>query len=281
MNYSDFKTFKTKVNEGRLDVTFDNPPVNIQDIPMLDDLDKLAQLLEQDSSIKVVVFDSANPEIFVAHADVTFLKDMSTQPIDKDKVQLSKLQNVLNRISKLPQATIAKIAGYCRGGGNEFAMACDMRFADKNKAVFMQMEVGMGILPCGGGSSRLAKIVGLGNALEMILSAKDYDAEDAERIGLVNRCFKHRELDKFVDNLADRIAKFPAESITACKTTVHKSLDTSTEKSLYEEEYQLYQATSQTPAIKRFKQAYDTNFQNDMKNQENFEKLLMTLQDIK
>ena len=120
---------------------------------MIVDLDKLAKQLETDNDIKVVVFQSAHPEIFIAHADTNFLKDMSTQAVSREDVQLLDLQIVLERISKLPQATIAKIEGFARGGGHEFALACDMRFAAKGKAIFMQMEVGMGILPCGGGSS--------------------------------------------------------------------------------------------------------------------------------
>ena len=281
MSYSNYNTFNAVIGDGVLTVTFDNPPVNIQDIPMLNDLYNLCNSLENDKSIKVVVFESAHPQIFIAHADIAFLKDMSTEPVSMAEVKLSQLQMVLNRISKLPQATIAKIEGFCRGGGNEFAMACDMRFAARGKAVFMQMEVGMGILPCGGGTSRMAKITGLGNALEIILSAKDFSADEAYNLKLVNKALDPNEIGCYVDLLANRISKFPSESITACKKTIHASLDMPTDDCLKVEAYELYQATSQTPAIKRFKQAYDTNFQNDMNNQINFESLLMTLQDVK
>ncbi len=112
MKDTKLKTFYTKIDSeqsGLLWVTFDNPPVNIQDVPMLDDLNTLADSLEKDSSIKCVVFQSANPEIFIAHADVTFLKDMSTEAVDRDKVETLYLQKTLQRISMLPQATIAKI----------------------------------------------------------------------------------------------------------------------------------------------------------------------------
>ena len=280
MDYTGYKTFTAKQDVGILVVTFDNPPVNIQDIPMLDDLDQLAASLEQDKSVKVVIFQSANPDIFIAHADVTFLKDMSTEVVPRDEVETSQLQKVLERISTLPQATIAKIEGFARGGGHEFTLACDMRFAAKGKAVFMQMEVGMGILPCGGGSSRMARQVGLGRALEIILSARDFTAEQAEQMGTINKALEPTEIGDYVYSLAQRISQFPSESITACKRTVYASIDLPIEEALKEEAYQLYQATSQTPAIKRFQTAYDTDFQNDLNNQKNFQNLLMGLQSI-
>ena len=140
-----YKTFKIEEREEVAWVTFDFPPVNIQGVPMLEDLDSLTEYLEQNRSIKVVVFQSAHPEIFIAHADTNFLKDLSTKAVPREDVKLLPLQKVLQRISELPQATIAKVEGFARGGGHEFMLACDMRFAARGKARFMQMEVGMGI----------------------------------------------------------------------------------------------------------------------------------------
>lgn len=274
-----YKTFSTKQNQSILTVTFDYPPVNIQGIPMINDLNILCTDLEQDKTVKVVVFESANPDFFIAHADVNMLQNMSTTPVPRDKVKLDDLALVLQRVSLLPQATIAKIEGYARGGGNELCLACDMRFASQSKAVFMHMEVGLGILPSGGGSARLAKIVGLGNALEFILSARDYDSSQAEKIGLVNKTLPDDQLCKYVDELASRISKFPAEAITACKRAIYASVDMPTSQALIEETYQLYQATSQTPAVKRFTQLAETNFQDSLENQRNFQSLLMTMQD--
>ena len=187
MQYDNFTTFKVRIEDAIAWVTFDYPQVNIQGLPMLADLDMLAQKLEADRNVKVVVFQSANPDIFVAHADTNFLKDMSGTAVSRDEVKLLDLQRVLERISRLPQATIAKIEGFARGGGHEFALACDMRFAARGKATFMQMEVAMGILPCGGGASRMARQVGLGRALEITLSARDWDADEAERVGIWTR----------------------------------------------------------------------------------------------
>ena len=248
---------------------------------MLADLNMLAQKLETDRDIKVVVFQSANPEIFVAHADTNFLKDMSAIAVSRDEVKLLDLQVVLERISKLPQATIAKIEGFARGGGHEFALACDMRFAARGKAKFMQMEVAMGILPCGGGASRMARQIGLGRALEIILGAKDFDADQAEAYGTINRALAPKEIGPFVEALANRIALWPAESINACKQTVYVSIDKPIEDALKEEAYWLYQATSQTPALKRFQWADDNGAQFDMNNQRGWNEMVISVQEIK
>ncbi len=280
MSYENYTTFGVEIKNAVAWVTFDYPPVNIQDIAMLDDLNNLADSLEGDRNIKVVVFQSANPEIFVAHADVHFLKDMSTKPVAREDVQLLYLQSTLERISKVPQATIAKIEGFARGGGHEFALACDMRFAARGKAKFMQMEVGMGILPCGGGASRMARQAGLGRALEIILSARDFGADEAEAYGTVNKALDADKIGVYVEELATRIACFPAASINACKQAVYASIDLPIMEALKEEAYWLYQATSVTPAIKRFTMADETGFQNDMKNQRDFPAALIKLQEV-
>lgn len=275
-----FTTFNVKVENAVAWVTFDYPPVNIQGLPMLADLNTLAHRLETNRDIKVVVFQSAHPEIFVAHADTDFLKDMSAIAVSREEVKLLDLQIVLERISKLPQATIAKIEGFARGGGHEFALACDMRFAARSKAKFMQMEVGMGILPCGGGASRMARQTGLGRALEIILGARDYDADQAEAYGTINKALDPEEIGAYVEALANRIACWPAESINACKQTVYASIDKPIEDALKEEAYWLYQATSQTPALKRFQWADDNGAQFDMNNQRGWETMLVGVQEV-
>ncbi|MEO0769492.1 MAG: enoyl-CoA hydratase/isomerase family protein [Cyanobacteria bacterium J06649_4] len=280
MNYDSFTTFNVEVENAIAWVTFDYPPVNIQGLPMLADLNMLAQKLEADRTVKVVVFQSANPDIFVAHADTNFLKDMSANAVSRENAKLLDLQVVLERISKLPQATIAKIEGFARGGGHEFALACDMRFAARGKAKFMQMEVGMGILPCGGGASRMARQTGLGNALEIILGAKDFDADQGEAYGTINKALDPEEIGPYVEALANRIALWPAESINACKQTVYASIDKPIEDALKEEAYWLYQATSQTPALKRFKWADENSAQFDMDNQRNWEGMVVSVQEV-
>lgn len=281
MEYKNFTTFSVEIDNGIAWVTIDYPPVNVQGQEMLADLSSLALRLERDREVKVVVFQSANPDIWVCHYDTNLLRDMSMDTVPRDEAKLLDLQAVLERISKLPQATIAKIEGFARGGGHEFALACDMRFAARGKYKFMQMEVAMGILPCGGGASRMARQVGLGRALEIILSARDFDADEAEAYGTINKALEPDEIGEYVENLARRIAQFPAESINACKQTVYESIDKPIDDALKAEAYWLYQATSKTAAIKRFTWADEQGAQYDLENQKNWEKLVIDIQDIK
>ncbi|PTO88936.1 enoyl-CoA hydratase/isomerase family protein [Vibrio splendidus] len=281
MAYQGYTTFKAQAEDGILTVTFDFGTVNVQGQEMLADLNGLAMRLERDRDIKVVVFQSANPEVWVCHYDTNLLKDMSTEAVSREEAKLLDLQVGLERISKLPQTTIAKLEGFARGGGHEFALACDMRFAARGKYKFMQMEVGMGILPCGGGASRMARQVGLGRALEIVLSARDFDADEAEAYGTINKALEPDEIGEYVDTLAKRISKFPAESINACKQAVYESIDKPIDEALKAEAYWLYQATSKTPAVKRFQIADEQGLEHDMENQRNWETLVMNVQDIK
>ena len=280
MPYQGFTTFQTEQSDGVLTVTFDYPPVNVQGQAMLADLNSLAMRLERDRDTKVVVFQSAHPEIWVCHYDTELLKDLSAEAVSRDEVELLDLQTVCQRISKVPQATIAKLEGFARGGGHELALALDMRFAARGKFRFMQMEVGMGILPCGGGASRMARQVGLGRALEIVLSARDFDADEAEAYGTINKALDPDEIGEYVDTLAKRIARFPAASIHACKQAVYESIDKPIEEALRAEAYWLYQATSQTPAIRRFAIADEKGLEHDIDNQRNWNDLVLQVQEI-
>ena len=280
MKYENFQTFSVDVKNAIATVTFDFGSVNVQGQKMLADLNSLAMRLERDRDVKVVVFQSANPEVWVCHYDTELLKDMSEEAVSRDEAQLLDLQAVCERISKVPQATIAKLEGFARGGGHELALALDMHFAARGKFKFMQMEVGMGILPCGGGASRMARQIGMGKALEIILSAQDYDADDAERLGTINKALEPDEIGPYVNALAQRIAQFPAESINACKQMVYESIDKPIDEALKAEAYWLYQATSKTPAIKRFTIADEQGLEHDMENQRNWGDLVMKVQEI-
>ena len=280
MNYKNFQTFTAKQDGGILTVDINFGPVNVQGQEMLADLSSLCLRLERDRTVKVVVFESSNPGYWVCHYDTDLLKDLSTIPVPRNEIKLFDLQSILERLSNLPQATIAKIEGFARGGGHEMALALDMRFAARGKAKFMQMEVGMGILPCGGGASRMARQTSLGKALEIILGARDWDADEAEKFGTVNKALDPDEIGPYVDALAERIAKFPADSIAACKRAVYASLDLPIEEALKEEAYQLFQATSKTPAVKRFQYADENGAQFDHNNQKNWESMLIDIQEI-
>jgi len=275
--YMAYVTFADVENRGGKYTT------NIETIEMLDELNRLAATLEKDPSVKVVVFQSANPDIFIAHYDIDELAKLQPKPASEFHANLY-IQKVHQRISLLPQATIAKVEGFARGGGHEFVMACDMSFAAIGKAVFMQMEVGIGILPCGGGTQRIPRRVSKGRAMEIILGARDFDAKTAELYGTVNRAFAPDVIGKEVDDLANRIAQFPAGSIAAAKGAIHAAYDgTPVEEGLKIERFELGQALARTPAVKRFvggSKLPEKEGQDSVAFQQNFSSFLLRIQSI-
>jgi enoyl-CoA hydratase/carnithine racemase len=171
--------------------------------------------LEADTSVKVVVFQSANPEFFIAHLDVA---KTAAQP-----EVLGLWRDFVLHLSSTPVVSIAKIRGRTRGIGNEFVLACDMRFASRQSAVFGNPEVGVGLIPGGGALEWLPRLVGRSRALEIVLSGDDFDADIAERYGWVNRTLDDGDLDAFVDALASRLASFDRETIAVAKNQLNRS----------------------------------------------------------
>ena len=181
-------------NRGRWTITFSNPPINMFVPTTIIELGALMADLEADPSVKVVVFQSDNPDFFVAHLDVA---KAAEQP-----GVLGLWRDFVLRLSSAPVVSIAKVRGRTRGIGNEFVLACDMRFASRQNAVFGNPEVGAGLIPGGGALEWLPRLVGRSRALEIALSADDFDADIAERYGWVNRTLDDDDLDPFVDALA-------------------------------------------------------------------------------
>ena len=216
MEYADFSTLRVDVAGGIATVTIDHGEINLMDLAMVGDLDRVGRQLERDDAVRVVVLQSANPEFFVAHADIELITQLPATPPPRNE-RLGWVHAVLDRFRTMPRATIAKIQGRCRGGGSELALACDMRFAEIGRAVLCQPEVGVGIIPGAGGSVRLPRLVGRNRALEISLGCGDYTAEIAERYGYVNRALRAGEIDAFVGALARRIAGFPAATIALAK----------------------------------------------------------------
>ena len=176
MDYENFPTLRVEVDEGVASVTIGHGEINLMDLAMLADLDRVGRQLEADPAVKVVVLQSANPDFFVAHADINVITQLPAQPPEREE-KLGWVHAVLDRFRTMPKATIAKIQGRCRGGGSELALACDMRFAEIGRGVLCQPEVGVGIIPGAGGSVRLPRLVGRGRALEIILGCGDFPAE--------------------------------------------------------------------------------------------------------
>jgi len=170
--------------------------------------------LEADRSAKVVVFQSANSEFFVAHLDVA---KAAAEP-----GVLDLWRDFVLRLSSAPVVSVAKIRGCTRGIGNEFVLACDMRFASRQSTLFGQPEIGVGLVPGGGAMEWLPRLVGRSRALEIVLSADDFDADIAERYGWVNRALDDDKLDSFVDALAARLASFDRETLAAAKAQLNR-----------------------------------------------------------
>ena len=197
-------------------VTFDNPPVNIFGPETIPQLNEIITALETDQEVKVVVFDSAVEGFFLTHYH--FLAPMEeTTRIPPGPTGLHALPDMLVRLSRAPVVSIASIRGRATGVGSELSLACDMRFASRERAILSQFEVGAGLVPGGGPMARLPRLIGRGRALEVLLGADDIPGDLAELYGYVNRSLPDRDLDSFVDALAMRIASFDKRAISETK----------------------------------------------------------------
>jgi enoyl-CoA hydratase/carnithine racemase len=201
-------------------VVFDYPPFNIVDATIFEALQHLLVRMDTTPSLRVVTFESANPDFYLGHFDLTGKTGNITTAVGASGLPI--LIDTFVRITKSPVVSIAKIRGCVRGASSEFVLACDMRFASRENTRLGQPEVGVGVHPGGGGAERLPHLVGRGRALEIILGANDFDGDTAERYGYVNRALPDAELDGFVDMLARRIASFDQRAITAAKNLVNQ-----------------------------------------------------------
>jgi len=200
-------------------ITFDHPPLNIFGPETIPQLDEVITALETDEDVKVVVFDSAVEGFFLTHYDfLAKLEDTTSLP--PGPTGLQPLPDMLVRLSRAPVVSIASIRGRATGVGSEHALACDMRFASREKAILSQWEVGAGVVPGGGPMARLPRLMGRGRALEVLLGADDIPGDLAERYGYVNRSFPDADLDAFVEALATRIASFDKRAISETKRFV-------------------------------------------------------------
>jgi enoyl-CoA hydratase/carnithine racemase len=200
-------------------VTFDHPPLNIFGPETIPQLNEIVTALETDPDVKVVVFDSAVEGFFLTHYDFFAPLEASTS-LPPGRTGLQALPDIFARLSRAPVASIALIRGRATGVGSELALASDMRFASREKAILSQWEVGAGLVPGGGPLARLPRLIGRGRALEVLLGADDISGELAERYGYVNRALPDAELDAFVDALARRIASFDKQAIADTKSLV-------------------------------------------------------------
>jgi enoyl-CoA hydratase/carnithine racemase len=195
------------------------PPINLLGPELVRDLVAVIQRAEQDDAFKVLVFKSGDPDYFISHVDLTKVPEYRHEAAKLTGVPSIAL--LFRHLSASRLVTIAQIEGRVRSAGSEFVLACDMRFAARESAVFAQFESAFGQIPGGGAAEYLARLMGRGRALEVLLSAEDYDAELAERYGWINRALPARAIGAFVRALAQRIASFPAEGVLAIKERIN------------------------------------------------------------
>jgi enoyl-CoA hydratase/carnithine racemase len=213
------RVFLTKHSPAYWRVTLNHPPLNIFGPKTIPQLNEVITAIETDKELKVVVFDSAIDGFFLTHYDfLAKLEDTTSLP--PGPTGLQPLPDMLVRLSRAPVVSIASIRGRATGVGSELALACDMRFASREKAILSHFEVGAGIVPGGGPMARLPRLMGRGRALEVLLGADDISGDLAERYGYVNRSFPDADLDTFVDSLANRIASFDKQAISETKRFV-------------------------------------------------------------
>jgi len=200
-------------------VTIDHPPLNIFGPATIPQLDEVITAIESDKQAKVVVFDSAVEGFFLTHYDFLAKPEDSTR-LPPGPTGLQPLPDMLVRLSRAPVVSIASIRGRATGVGSELALACDMRFASREKAILSHFEVGAGVVPGGGPMARLPRLMGRGRALEVLLGADDIPGDLAELYGYVNRSLPDADLDAFVESLAVRIASFDKRAISETKRFV-------------------------------------------------------------
>src|SRR5215813_2623481 len=200
-------------------VTINHPPLNIFGPDTIPQLDAAISAIESDAEVKVVVFDSAVEGFFMTHYNF-LAKVEDTTSLPPGPTGLQPLPDMLVRLSRAPVVSIASIRGRATGVGSELALACDIRFASREKAILSHFEVGAGIVPGGGPMARLPRLMGRGRALEVLLGAEDIPGDLAERYGYVNRALPDAELDEFVETLASRIASFDKRAISETKRFV-------------------------------------------------------------
>ncbi len=214
-----FETLRVRKEEGVVFAEIAAPPMNLLGPELVRDLVSLIQGAEADDGVQVLVFQSADPDYFISHVDVTRINDY--RDAAATLTGEPSIGMLFRHLSASRLVTIAQIEGRVRGAGSELVLACDMRFAARESAIFGQPEEGFGLIPGAGGIQHLTRLMGRGRALEVLLSAEDYDAELAERYGWINRALPAGALGDFVRSLAHRIAGFPAAGRLALRDRVN------------------------------------------------------------
>ncbi|KKN27565.1 hypothetical protein LCGC14_0863420 [marine sediment metagenome] len=260
MEYTDYKVFKIEVKNSIAWVTIDNPPVNLINMAFLVDMERFFTQVKTDDDVKVIVFQSADPEIFISHFDVTALTDFPKEAAPAAK-ELTGWKKYFMEFRTLPKITIGLIQGIVGGGGNEFCLSLDMRFGAIDKAVFSQTEAAVGIIAGGGGTHWLTRLMGRSRSLEAMLGLMPFSAKMAERYGWINRALPADKIVQFVEILANSIAYVSAETIALVKRSVVVAEEMPRKEGLLEEGHLFAIAAGSGDSKGRMDQALDSGLQ--------------------
>lgn len=238
-----FPSILLEVQHGVATATINHGPMNIIDVDLHRQLVQLAEQLAQETEIRVLVLQSADPDYFIAHADFNFAVHPETfvqlAGADNPDTSINPMERMTLAFRNLPQVTIAKINGIARGGGAELAMAMDMRFGSLEKTRLAQPETLLGVMPGGGATQYLSRLVGRARALEIILGGALFDGYTAQQYGWINRALHEAQLDDFVDSLANRIARLLPGIIPSVKAAIDNGLPDDLYRALAQENAQL------------------------------------------
>ncbi|MQY40634.1 Fatty acid oxidation complex subunit alpha [Streptomyces sp. RB17] len=256
----------TKVTPTYWTVLIDNPPINLYDPEMFAELNVLLDTLDSDKEVKVVVLESANPDYFVAHFDFVRADIIPDQP---GSAEFTAWPRMMTRFAESRVISIAKIRGRARGQGSELAFACDMRFASKEKAILGQPEVGVGVVPGGGGTEWVSRLAGRARAIEILCGADDFDADTAEKYNWINRSIPDSELDEFVDRLARRVASFLPRPLELAKKLINTHVGFPSEAELWNSNHAFLGARDWPASQARVKRLLDLGFMQSGDMEEN------------
>jgi enoyl-CoA hydratase/carnithine racemase len=222
---SDYQLLHVAMGQRVVTAVIHNPPLNLLTPDLLNELDRLTIEAAADPDALVLVLKSADPDIFMTHAQFAGLYSLQPPavPASADEVELNRVQVVCERLRTMDKVTIAQVEGRVAGGSAAMVMACDMRFGSLGKAVFNTMSVPVGSVPGGGASQYMPRLVGYSRAMELILGGFDLDAATAERWGYLNRALDPQRIDEFVTATARRIASCPADAVRATKEVISMS----------------------------------------------------------
>jgi enoyl-CoA hydratase/carnithine racemase len=239
-------------------VTLNNPPINLYDQQLVEHLQALTEQLENDDEVNIVVFDSADPDYFIAHIDLTGIDKFSLEP---GPTGLAPWPDLVSRWQSASFVTVGLLRGRARGVGSEFLQALDIRFASREKAVLSQIEVGTGVIPGGGGLERLPLLIGRARALEVIIGADDFDADTAALYGWVNRAIPDVEIEGFVERFAMRVASFDHKLIAAVKDIVNHRVERPTNEQIIATQNKFFEIAEWPETQKRLSSLFERGLQ--------------------